>query len=870
VTPLGPEAGGTLVVRDRLIAWVTAGVARLLGRPAGELVGRRFVDFVVPEEQERLERRYERRLAGEPIPLDLETTIVRPDGARVPVEARVVLEGEEFVVQLRDATAEVARRPRLSALAELGVAIQRERGEVEVLRRVRSGLASAGLWSLLVRSEGGAVRVEWAELPPGAGEAFRERLGRTIEGLAGDWSPFARKVWSEGAAFTDDWGSSAGAFVAAHADDVRRFATAAGLSVAVGVRLDEREAARFILVLLGAWLRPEDVAAARLFGSQIAAALDAARIISDLSRRNADLAALSRLGELAGDTTDLATFFPAALRIVREVVGCDVAAVWMLEEPAGDLVLAFGSGGTAAGREAYARLPAASPLVRALAARTPFTAEAGDTAPFGRTVEASGMASGAWVPLFSHSRAVGALAAAFTRPGVAAERLDVLAAAGAHVAGALATHQLLEDLRRRVGELTLLNDLAQQVFRNEPGDVASLLDDGCREISRALQASAACALLLSDDGALLRPAGAFGAPYPGFREPLALEESSLSREAIRSRAAVMCLDASRDPRASPRLRGARPPLAVLTVPLTGRHATRGVLMVADQAGRAFADADLAVASALTGQLAVALENAELYAEARRRADELSLAHRDLERAQQQLLQRERLAALGELAAVVAHEVRNPLGVIFNSVGSLRRLLRPEGDAKLLLDIVGEEAERLNRIVGDLLDFARPSTPQLRPAPLARVAEEAVASAVGTLPGIAVRTAFDPEVPPVPMDERLVRQAVVNLAANAAQAMPQGGTLELRVLRDGGAAVLEVEDDGPGIPDDIRARIFEPFFTTKASGTGLGLAVVKRIVDGHGAEIAVRPGAHGGTVFALRFPIASTVESAGPLDVRSPP
>ena len=105
-----------------------------------------------------------------------------------------------------------------------------------------------------------------------------------------------------------------------------------------------------------------------------------------------------------------------------------------------------------------------------------------------------------------------------------------------------------------------------------------------------------------------------------------------------------------------------------------------------------------------------------------------------------------------------------------------------------------------------------------------------------------------------MDARLVRQAVVNVAANAAQAMARGGRITVRTLRDGDAAVVELEDDGPGIPEEVRGRIFEPFFTTKATGTGLGLAVVRRIVEGHGGTVQVRPGPGAGTVFALRFPL----------------
>jgi signal transduction histidine kinase len=107
---------------------------------------------------------------------------------------------------------------------------------------------------------------------------------------------------------------------------------------------------------------------------------------------------------------------------------------------------------------------------------------------------------------------------------------------------------------------------------------------------------------------------------------------------------------------------------------------------------------------------------------------------------------------------------------------------------------------------------------------------------------------------VPLDARLVRQAVVNVAVNAVQAMPRGGRLTVRTRREGDGAVIEIEDTGAGIPEEIRGRMFEPFFTTKASGTGLGLAVVKRIVDGHGGEISVRSVVGSGAAFALRFPL----------------
>jgi signal transduction histidine kinase len=283
------------------------------------------------------------------------------------------------------------------------------------------------------------------------------------------------------------------------------------------------------------------------------------------------------------------------------------------------------------------------------------------------------------------------------------------------------------------------------------------------------------------------------------------------------------------------------------VPLHVRDHPLGVALVAGgQPELEFTKGDLSRATAIASQLAIAVDNARLY-------EDLRVSYSELGRTQRQLIQKERLAALGELSAVVAHEVRNPLGVIFNSLGSLRRMLQPSGDAKLLLDIVGEEADRLNRIVGDLLDFARPITPVLAPGSLEAVVDEAVAAALGEGTGVVVDREAAPALPAVPMDARLVRQAVLNLAANAIQAMPRGGWLRVRMRPARGGVQLELEDTGAGIPDEIRARIFEPFFTTKAAGTGLGLAVVKRIVEGHGGEIAVERVPAGGTLVRVVFP-----------------
>lgn len=230
---------------------------------------------------------------------------------------------------------------------------------------------------------------------------------------------------------------------------------------------------------------------------------------------------------------------------------------------------------------------------------------------------------------------------------------------------------------------------------------------------------------------------------------------------------------------------------------------------------------------------------------------------DLRAAQKELVRRERLAALGELSAVVAHEVRNPLSVIFNAVTTLRKLaVSPE--AETLLDIVDEEAERLKRVVGELLEFARPRelsvVEAVAPPQLVSGAVEAAVAAAGE-PG-AVEMEVERDLPALPGDEQLLRQALINLITNALQATGRTSRVAVVARAEGrptSSVCFDVSDDGAGVPKEVADKMFTPFFTTRASGTGLGLAIVKRIAEAHGGEVTWRPRDPGGVTFTLRVP-----------------
>lgn len=225
-----------------------------------------------------------------------------------------------------------------------------------------------------------------------------------------------------------------------------------------------------------------------------------------------------------------------------------------------------------------------------------------------------------------------------------------------------------------------------------------------------------------------------------------------------------------------------------------------------------------------------------------------------------LVKRERLAALGEMSAVVAHEVRNPLAVMFNALASVRRgALDPQ--QSMLLGIVDEEARRLQRLVDDLLDFCRPVTLRCAPTELGPLLDEAVAAARAALAGTerpAVETGVAPAAARFTLDAERVRRAVVNLVDNALRA-PGCTRVTVHAAREGEDLVVEVRDDGEGVPNELQDKVFAPFYSARPAGTGLGLAIVRNVAAAHGGEVTYRDAPERGAVFTLRVPPAGGPE-----------
>lgn len=235
------------------------------------------------------------------------------------------------------------------------------------------------------------------------------------------------------------------------------------------------------------------------------------------------------------------------------------------------------------------------------------------------------------------------------------------------------------------------------------------------------------------------------------------------------------------------------------------------------------------------------------------------------RLEQQLHQNEKLAALGKMVASVSHEIKNPLGIIRSTAAILGKRLQSQAPGnEHLAGIIVEETSRLDGIVREFLDFARPQTPKLSLEPLNEVVAQAAAFVTPELEKsrIELRLELDQTLPPFVFDREQIYRALLNILLNAVQAMPEGGMLGVRSRwgrKETGAtvAILEITDTGIGIASDRRGRIFTPFYTDKHRGTGLGLAIVKNIIASHRGEIEVASELGRGTTFRIVLPLQTS-------------
>lgn len=359
---------------------------------------------------------------------------------------------------------------------------------------------------------------------------------------------------------------------------------------------------------------------------------------------------------------------------------------------------------------------------------------------------------------------------------------------------------------------------------------------------------------------------AYDASPPDMNSPLAelvkrmvfpmREVDRLPMLAVSQGSAVHVTRASEDPRVPRELYKALGVEEFVAAPLVVKDKVIGVA-IADNfvTNEPIGEDDVSLLTSLANYAALALDNARAREQEHQRAEELREAYEQLAKAQQELVRSKQLAAIGEVAAIVAHEIRNPLSTIG---GFARHLVRWAGDRDRVernAQIILDEVQRLEGILNDLLEMSRPRALVRKPTDVGALVEE-LGEMMANSPlaeNINVKIEVEPDVPLVLLDAGRFRQVVNNLMRNGIEAMPEGGTLTLRVRRQDEGVAIEVQDTGEGIPEDRLSSIFDAFVTSKPTGTGLGLALSRAIVRQHDAQLTVKSKPSQGTVFTVWFP-----------------
>ena len=295
--------------------------------------------------------------------------------------------------------------------------------------------------------------------------------------------------------------------------------------------------------------------------------------------------------------------------------------------------------------------------------------------------------------------------------------------------------------------------------------------------------------------------------------------------------------------------------SVAIAPLMAKDRLVG-LVLADNlySGAPIDEGDVQLLDTLAQQAGLTIDNA--------------LAYEALQLAQRELVSAERLVAVGEMAARVSHEIRNPLATIGGFARSILRKTDDEAGVKRKTGVIVSEIARLEELLTDLLDMARPRPIDFQPHSVNEVVEHSLLLADADLKscGASVERDLAPDLPPIPLDRGRILQALLNTIRNGAQAMPDGGVMRVvtRLLPRPGSSIpmaaIEIKDSGVGISKKAMNSVFDPFFSTKVSGSGLGLAVTKRIIQDHGGKIDVFSEEGAGTTFVFWLPLTQQPDS----------
>lgn len=413
-----------------------------------------------------------------------------------------------------------------------------------------------------------------------------------------------------------------------------------------------------------------------------------------------------------------------------------------------------------------------------------------------------------------------------------------------HAAQVIHNTWLYQQLRQKAQLFETLVSVSKTI--NSTLNLDDILSVITREACQLVPGKLCSLLLLNEAGDFLELRASYGASAAYVNKPPLSVSESLLGSVVRRKKSLQIENVQMSSRYQ-QIEVARQEglVSLLSVPLVFTGKCIGTLSVYTAEPHSFSNEEIRILSALAEFSGIAIEKARLYER--------------LVNMEEALRQNEKLSAIGLLAAEVAHEIRNPLTVIKMLFHSLDLQFEPADPRSRDLEVMRERIEHLNKIVGQILNFARSADPHLAPVAINALIEDLAVLVRHKLKhqGIKFEMELDPNAPEAMADGPQISQALLNLVLNAIEAMPGGGTLALRSMAGpAGWVSVVLSDTGDGMTEEQQASAFRSLLqTTKKQGTGIGLAIVGKIIEAHGGEISVKARCGQGTTFTIRLPVA---------------
>jgi len=594
-----------------------------------------------------------------------------------------------------------------------------------------------------------------------------------------------------------------------------------------------------------------------IVANQVAIAVENARLYSGAAQRAAEQQSLVEAGHLLASSLRLTDVLQRFTELVRTRIDLDVVRIWLQEGP-GEYRLHAQAGLAEQPGDRRGHFEPGEGIVGwVMEHLTPLVIADLPVDPRLRErqwAKAEGLMSLVAVPLLLEDSPVGVLLAfSRQRREFASDEVALVQALATSAAVAIRNARLYEETQRRLRYNETLVAVSQAI--GSTLDLTDILRRATREMVRALAGDMGVAWLLAPDRSRFVPLVGYHIPKDVLGATAAsslLLEDPVIKALKAARGPIAAADSQAQEWSSTAAALVVAHKSMLIQPIFWKDELIGGFSVLwlHEAHR-FSPEELRLAEGIALQGALAIENSRLYEGVKQQMAELK-------QTQAQLVQSTKLAAIGELAANIAHEINNPLTTVLGFASFIAERLPADDPTREELGLIQEEASRARDIVRDLLQFSRQRDFMPEPADVNTVLEQVVGMVKrqGALNAVTVSEAYGADLPMVEMDVPRIKQVFLNIINNAVYAMKDGGSLTIRSALDGTTIHVAFEDTGPGIPAEILSRIFDPFFTTKpeVSGTGLGLSVSLGIVQSHGGTIDVKSEIGAGTTFIVTLPI----------------